>query len=307
MSASGNPILFRSGFAALVGRPNVGKSTLFNALLGEKLAIVTDKPQTTRNRIRGILNLPDAQAVFLDTPGIHKPQHRMNEIMVKNAVSTLGEVDVVCLLVEATQPPGVGDRFIIDLMKRVGTPAFLVINKIDLVRRETLLPFIDEARTLHPFAEVIPVSAVTGENLEDLKETIVRALPEGPRLFPEDMKTDQTERFLASELIREQVFLQTKEEVPYSTAVVVEEMKDRPDGTIYIRALVVVERESQKGIVIGRKGARLKAIGQAARHEVERILGAKAYLDLFVKVKARWREEAEILRDFGYTIEDGER
>ncbi|MBI3391863.1 MAG: GTPase Era [Nitrospirae bacterium] len=303
MSASGNSSPFRSGFVALVGRPNVGKSTLFNALLGEKLAIVTDKPQTTRNRIRGILNLPGVQVIFLDTPGIHKPQHRMNEIMVKNAVSTLGEVDLVCLLVEAAQPPGAGDRFIIDLMKRAGTPAFLVINKTDLVRRETLLPFIDEARTLHPFAEVIPVSAVTGENLEDLKETIVRAMPEGPRLFPEDMKTDQTERFLASELIREQVFLQTKEEVPYSTAVVVEEMKDRPEGTIYIRALVVVERESHKGIVIGRKGARLKAIGQAARHEVERILGAKAYLELFVKVKPRWREEAEILRDFGYTIE----
>lgn len=294
---------FRSGFVALVGRPNVGKSTLFNALLGEKLAIVTDKPQTTRNRIRGILNRPDAQVVFLDTPGIHKPQHRMNEIMVRNAVATLGEVDLVCLLVEADQPPGAGDRFIIDLMKRVETPAFLVINKIDLVRRETLLPLIDEARTLHPFAEVVPVSAATGENLEELKETIVRVLPEGPRLFPEDMKTDQTERFLASELIREQVFMQTKEEVPYSTAVVVEEMKDRPEGTIYIRALVVVERESQKGIVIGRKGARLKAIGQAARREVERILGAKVYLDLFVKVKPRWREESEVLKDFGYTIE----
>lgn len=293
---------FRSGFISIVGRPNVGKSTLLNTLLGEKIAIISDKPQTTRNRILGIVNAPGAQLVFMDTPGIHKPVHKMNEFMVRTALATYGEVDVILMLVEATQPPGGGDRYIIETLKQVKTPVFLLINKVDLVEKETLLPLIAEYSGLHTFAEIIPVSALAGD-LGGLREAIIRRLPEGPKYFPEDQLTDQPERFIISELIREKIFELTKEEIPYSTAVVIEEMKEEPKIT-RITAVIYVERDSQKGILIGRNGAMLKQIGSLARQDAEKLLGARIFLQLWVKVKKGWREDEHMLRNLGLVTEE---
>jgi len=293
---------FKSGFIAIVGRPNVGKSTLMNCLLGEKISIISDKPQTTRNRIRGILSRPDAQLVFIDTPGIHKPLHKMNEIMVNTALGTYNEVDVIMLLVEATEQPGGGDRFIIDSLARVRTPVLLIINKIDLIAKERLLPLMQEYSGLYPFAEIIPVSALK-QDLGGLVDAIVTRLPKGPKYFPEDQLTDQPERFIVSELIREKVFELTKEEIPYSTAVVIEEMKEEPELT-RILATVYVDRDSQKGIVIGRNGALLKEIGTRARLDAEKLLGVKVFLQLWVKVKKGWRDDDRMLRNVGIIEEE---
>ena len=293
---------FRSGFIAIVGRPNVGKSTLMNCLLGEKISIISDKPQTTRNRIRGILSRPDAQLVFIDTPGIHKPLHKMNEIMVNTALGTYNEVDVIMLLVEATEQPGGGDRFIIDSLARVRTPVLLIINKIDLIAKERLLPLMQEYSGLYPFAEIIPVSALK-QDLGGLVDAIVTRLPKGPKYFPEDQLTDQPERFVVSELIREKVFELTKEEIPYSTAVVIEEMKEEPELT-RILATIYVDRDSQKGIVIGRNGALLKEIGTRARLDAEKLLGVKVFLQLWVKVKKGWRDDDRMLRNVGIIEEE---
>jgi GTP-binding protein Era len=288
---------FRSGFIALIGRPNVGKSTLMNCLLGEKVSIISDKPQTTRNRIRGILTLPHAQAVFIDTPGIHKPLHRMNEVMVQTAIRTYGEVDVILLLAEATERPGAGDKYIIDTLKTVRTPVFLVINKVDLIDKERLLPLIAEYSALHPFAEIIPVSALRAD-LGKLLDAIVQRLPEGPKYFPDDQFTDQPERFIAAELIREKVFELTKEEIPYSSAVVIEQMQEEPELT-RVHAVIFVERDSQKGILIGKGGAMLKEIGSRARLDMEKLLGVKVFLQLWVKVKKGWREDDRMLKNIG--------
>ncbi len=293
---------YRSGFIAIVGRPNVGKSTLLNRLLGEKISIISDKPQTTRNRIRGILTLPQAQLVFIDTPGIHKPVHRMNDVMVKAAVRTFGEVDVILLLVEATERPGAGDRFIIDALAGVRTPVFLLINKADLAPKERLLPLIQECSALYPFAEIVPVSALTGD-LGRLVDTVVQRLPEGPKYFPDDQLTDQPERFIVAELIREKVFALTKEEVPYSTAVAIEQMQEEGDLT-RVHAVIYVDRESQKGIVIGKRGALLKEIGSRARADAEKLLGVKVFLQLWVKVKKGWREDDAMLRNMGILEEE---
>jgi GTP-binding protein Era len=292
---------FKSGFISIVGRPNVGKSTLLNAMLGEKIAITSDKPQTTRNRIAGIVNRPGAQLVFLDTPGIHKPVHRMNEYMVKAALGTYGEVDIILMLVEATEDPGGGDRFIIETLKQVKTPVFLLINKVDLIEKERLLPLIGKYSALFPFSEVIPVSALLND-LGGLLDEIVRRLPAGPRYFPEDQLTDQPERFIVSELIREKIFELTKDEIPYSTAVVIEQMKEEPQLT-RITAVIYVERDSQKGIVIGKGGAMLKQIGTMARQDSEKLLGVKIFLQLWVKVKKGWRENENMLRDLGLAAE----
>ena len=292
---------FKSGFISIIGRPNVGKSTLLNALLGEKIAIISDKPQTTRNRILGIVNAPGAQMVFMDTPGIHKPMHKMNELMVKTALRTYHEVDVILMLVEATERPGPGDRFIIETLAKVKTPVFLLINKVDLVEKERLLPLIGEYSALYPFAEIIPVSALTND-LGDLVKTILRRLPQGPKYFPGDEITDQPERFIVSELIREKVFELTKEEIPYSTAVVIEEMKEEPELT-RIHAVIYVERESQKGILIGKGGAMLKQIGTLARQDAEKLLGVRIFLKLYVKVKKGWREDERVLRNIGIVEE----
>jgi GTPase len=297
-----NEPVFRSGFIALIGRPNVGKSTLLNCLLGEKVSIISDKPQTTRNRIRGILTLPRAQAVFIDTPGIHKPLHRMNELMVQTAIRTYGEVDVILLLVEATERPGAGDKYIIDTLAAVKTPVILVINKVDLIEKERLLPLISEYSALHPFAEIIPVSALRAD-LGKLLDAVVQRLPEGPKFFPDDQFTDQPERFLAAELVREKVFELTKEEIPYSTAVVIELMQEEPELT-RIHAVIFVDRDTQKGIVIGKGGAMLKEIGSRARQDMERLLGVKVFLQLWVKVKKGWREDDRMLRNIGLLEEE---
>jgi GTP-binding protein Era len=288
---------FRSGFVAIIGRPNVGKSTLMNCLLGEKISIISDKPQTTRNRIRGILTLPDAQLVFLDTPGIHKPLHKMNEIMVKTALGTYGEVDVIMLLVEATERPGAGDKFIIETLSKIKTPVFLVINKVDLIAKERLLPLMQELSGLYPFAEIIPVSALK-QDLGGLLDALLKRLPRGPKYFPDDQLTDQPERFVVTEIIREKIFELTKEEIPYSTAVVIEQMKEEPNLTS-IHAMIYVERDSQKGIVIGKNGALLKEIGTRARLDAEKLLGVKVFLQLWVKVKKGWRDDDHMLRNVG--------
>ncbi|HEX9114374.1 MAG TPA: GTPase Era [Nitrospirota bacterium] len=292
---------FKSGFISIIGRPNVGKSTLLNSLLGEKIAIISDKPQTTRNRILGIVNAPGAQMVFMDTPGIHKPMHKMNELMVKTALRTYHEVDVILMLVEATERPGPGDRYIIETLAKVKTPVFLLINKVDLVEKERLLPLIGEYSALYPFAEIIPVSALTND-LGDLVKTILRRLPQGPKYFPDDEITDQPERFIVSELIREKVFELTKEEIPYSTAVVIEEMKEDPELT-RIHAVIYVERDSQKGILIGKGGAMLKQIGTLARQDAEKLLGVRIFLKLYVKVKKGWREDERVLKNIGIVEE----
>jgi len=293
---------YHSGFIAIVGRPNTGKSTLLNSLLGEKLSIVSDKPQTTRNRIRGILTRPDCQMVFIDTPGIHKPVHKMNEVMVQTALRTYNEVDVILFLVEATERPGAGDRFIIESLKKVRTPVFLLINKVDLIAKEQVLPLIAEYSSLLPFEEIIPVSALTND-LGGLVETIRKRLPEGPRYFPDDQLSDQPERFIVAELIREKVFELTKDEIPYSSAVVIEDMKEEGELT-RIHATIYIDRDSQKGIVIGKGGAMLKQIGTLARQDAEKLLGVKVFLQLWVKVKKGWREDVRMLKNIGIIEEE---
>ncbi|HEY6010898.1 MAG TPA: GTPase Era [Nitrospirota bacterium] len=293
---------FHSGFISIIGRPNTGKSTLLNALLGEKIAIISDKPQTTRNRILGIVNLPNAQLVFMDTPGIHKPMHKMNEFMVKTALSTYNEVDVILMLVEATAPAGLGDKFIIETLAKVKTPVFLLINKVDLIEKEKLLPLMQEYSSLYPFAEIIPVSALKND-LGDLVNVVLKRLPVGPKYFPDDQLTDQPERFVVSEIIREKIFELTKEEIPYSTAVVIEDMKEEPDIT-RIHAAILVERDSQKGIVIGKGGGMLKQIGTLARQDAEKLLGTKIFLKLQVKVRKGWREDERMLKNIGIVGEE---
>ncbi len=291
---------FYSGFVSIIGRPNVGKSTLLNALVGEKISIVSDKPQTTRNRVTGILTLPDeAQVIFLDTPGLHKPKGRLNEYMVKVAKEACSEVDIVLFMAEADKNPGEAEKEIIEFLKGLRTKVFLVINKIDLVQKDALLPLINKYSSIYDFAEIIPVSSLKGKNLPDLRKTIIDYLPEGPQYYPEDEMTEQPERFIAAEIIREKIFRMTKDEVPYSTAVLVEEMKEHGDK-IYTRADIYVEKDSHKGIIIGANGQMLKKIGQAARKDIERLLGSEIYLELWVKVKKDWREKPGALREMGY-------
>ncbi len=299
---SGMTDAFHSGFISIIGRPNVGKSTLLNALLGEKIAIISDKPQTTRNRILGIVNRPGAQLVFMDTPGIHKPMHRMNELMVKTALATYNEVDVIVMLVEATEQPGGGDRYIIESLSPVKTPVFLLINKIDLIQKEALFPLMQAYSKLYNFAEIIPISALRND-LGSLIDEILKRLPQGPKYFPDDQLTDQPERFVVSEIVREKIFELTKEEIPYSTAVVVEDMKEEPDIT-RITAAIYVERDSQKGILIGKGGAMLKQIGTLARQDAEKLLGVKVFLQLWVKVQKGWREDERMLKNIGLVTEE---
>ncbi len=290
---------FKSGFVTIIGRPNAGKSTLMNALLGEKIAITSDKPQTTRNKVTGILNEPGVQVVFLDTPGIHRPKGLLNEYMVKAAKEACKEVDLIIFMVEANSKPGPMEEEIVELLRSLKTKTFLVINKIDLVEKPKILPVIERYASMYGFDEVIPVSSLKGENLDDLKATIIKSMPAGPQYFPEDELSDQPERFIVAEIIREKIFRMTKDEVPYSTAVLVEDMKDKGD-IIYTRADIYVEKESHKGIIIGAKGQMLKSIGQAARKDIEALLGTKVFLELFVKVKKDWREKPGILKEMGY-------
>ena len=291
----------KSGFVSFIGRPNAGKSTLLNRIIGTKLAIVSDKPQTTRNRILGVKNYPDGQVVFLDTPGIHRPLHRMNVRMVDAAVDTIREVDVLCLVVDVTEPPGKGDRFVLDLLKHATAPVFLILNKIDLVKKVKLLPIMQQYSEMAGFAEIVPVSAGTGDNVDRLERVILDRLPEGEARYPPDYLTDQPERFFAAEIVREKLLQLTHAEIPFSSAVVIDrfEEPDGPNGILKLYCSIVVERESQKPIVVGRGGDMIKRIGIAAREDLEKFFDAKVYLDLHVRVKAEWREDGSVLDDIG--------
>ena len=290
-----------SGFAAIVGRPNVGKSTLTNGLIGEKIAIMSDRPQTTRNKIMCILNTENAQIMFLDTPGIHKPHHKLGEYMVRTAESTLKEVDVILFVIDVSEKRGAGENYILELLQKVKTPVILVANKIDKLQdKSKLFNIINEYTALYNFAAVVPVSALEDKEFPGLVEEITKHLPEGPDYFPDDMITDQPERVIAAEMIREKVLLSTRDEVPHSIAVEVDEFKVRENEDVYIRATIFVERDSQKGIVIGARGSLLKKIGLQARRDIEALLGCKVFLELWVKVKADWRNKDKALKQFGY-------
>lgn len=286
---------FRSGSVALLGKPNVGKSTLLNALVGAKVAIVSPKPQTTRVHVRGILTRESAQIVFVDTPGAHKPMSRLNKEMMSAVRAGLEGVDLFYLVIDATREPGAEDRIALRLAAETPTPGFLVLNKMDLVRRGQLLPLIDSYRQQYEFADYIPVSARTKENLSLLEEKTLERLPEGEPLFAEEEFTDQPARFMAAEIIRERIFQETHQEIPYNTAVAIDKYEEE-DGLTRIYATVLVERPGQKGIVIGAKGQMAKKIGRAAREEIEKLLGCKVYLELFVKVKENWQEHAGVRR-----------
>jgi len=293
---------FRSGFVSIIGRPNAGKSTLLNALVGEKLAIVTRKPQTTRNRIQGIINVdrkskgPSGQIVLIDTPGVHKPMNTLNRRMMKEVYDALEGCDLLLLIVDATAKFGTGDQFVLDIVKKSGLPCFLLLNKIDALDKQKLLPLIAEYRSHHDFAEVIPISALKRDGLDMLLDAVVRTLPEGPRYFPKDQITDQPERFLVAELIREQVLLAAEQEVPYATTVMIDQYEEGERLT-RIAATIYCERDGQKAILIGKGGATLKRIGSAARFQIERLLGTRVFLELFVKVRPGWRDSRQFVEE----------
>jgi GTP-binding protein Era len=291
----------KSGTVSLVGRPNAGKSTLLNWFVGQKIAIVSDKPQTTRHRIQGVRNLPGGQIVFIDTPGIHKPMHRMNRRMVDAATGTLSEVDVVVLVVDAMIPPGTGDRFVLELLKRVRGGVVLALNKVDRVHKPQLLPLMQFYAESFPFTAIVPVSALSGDGLPALESEILSALPEGEPLYPDDYLTDQTERTLTAELIREQVLTHTRDELPYTTAVVIDRFEEpgADGGITKIFASILVDHESQKPIVVGRGGDMIKRIGTAARKGLEEMLDGRVYLDLHVKVREDWRDDERLLDELG--------
>lgn len=294
--------MFKSGFIGIIGRPNVGKSTLLNAVIGEKIAITTYKPQTTRNRIMGIKNIENGQLIFLDTPGIHTATTPLNKFMVAAAMNTFRSTDILLMLVEASESAHRDDLLIIDSLRNVRLPVILLINKIDLVRKHTILPFIDRFQHLFSFVEIIPVSALTGDGISLLIEHIWQILPEGPKYFPDDMMTDRTERFIAGEIIREKIILLAHQEIPYATAVVVDLFKeDEKKNIIRVQATINVAKNSQKGIIIGNKGSMLKEIGTRARKDMEKFFATRIYLELFVRVKKDWTHDPRMLSEFGYT------
>ena len=294
---------FKSGFVALIGRPNVGKSTLLNYLVGQKVAIMSPQPQTTRNKISGIYTDDQEQIVFIDTPGIHKPKNKLDDFMDKSSYSALDEVDVVLFMVEP-EPAGKGDQYIAELLKKIKKPVFLVINKIDKVHPDELLSIIDSYKNLVDFAEIVPISASQGNNVSELIKTIAKYLPEGPQFYDADQLTDRPEYFIVAELIREQVLKLTHEEVPHATAVVVDRMRDHEGGKLQVEATIYVERPGQKGIIIGKKGQMLKQIGIAARQEIEALLGEKVNLRLWVKVQKNWRSDPAFLKSIGYNVKE---
>ncbi|MBI2828824.1 MAG: GTPase Era [Acidobacteria bacterium] len=290
----------KAGFVSFIGRPNAGKSTLLNRIVGHKLAIVSDKPQTTRTRIVGVKNYSEGQVVFVDTPGVHKPAHRMNVRMVDVALDAMREVDVLTLVVDASVATGPGDRHLLTLLKDVKTPAILALNKVDVIAKAKLLPILDWYRNAHSFVEFVPISAADGTNVDVLERLFLQYLPEGDPLYPPDYVTDQPERFFVAEIVREQVLRLTHDELPFSTAVVVDRFEE-PDADMVVNlyCTILVERESQKPIVIGRAGAMIKKIGTAARTELERFFGARVYLDLHVKVRSEWRDDVRALDEMG--------
>jgi len=292
---------FKSGFVAIVGRPNVGKSTLMNQAIGQKIAIMSDKPQTTRNKIHGVYTTEDTQIVFLDTPGIHKPNSKLGNFMVKAAESAFNEVDAILFLTDVTEPIGGGDRYIMEQLKKVkDTPVFLVLNKIDKIHPEAMLPVIEKFRKQMSFAEIVPVSALQGNNVTALLEQVTKYLKEGPMYYPADQITDHPEQFVCAELIREKLLQLTREEVPHSIAVEIESMSVADNGLVNIGAVIYVERDSQKGIIIGKNGSLLKEVGKLARLDMERLLGSKIFLELWVKVNKDWRNRESILKTLGY-------
>ncbi|WP_347862728.1 GTPase Era [Salimicrobium sp. PL1-032A] len=295
---------FKSGFAAIVGRPNVGKSTFMNRVIGEKIAIMSDKAQTTRNKIQGVYTDDDSQIVFIDTPGMHKPKHKLGNYMVHAAEQSFNEVDIVLFMINAEEGYGRGDQFIIDRLKQTGQPVYLIINKIDRVHPDDLFKLIEQYKELMEFAEIIPISALEGNNVTHLIDVIKGQLEEGPQYYPDDHITDHPERFVISEFIREKVLHLTREEIPHSIAVVIEEMKEEKDGSLHIQAVIVVERKSQKGIIIGKQGSMLKEVGTRARKDIEALLGSKVFLELWVKVQKDWRNRAIDLNNFGYRDEE---
>ncbi|GAX01780.1 GTPase Era [Secundilactobacillus silagei] len=295
---------YRSGFVAIVGRPNVGKSTLLNRVVGQKVAIMSDKPQTTRNKIQGIYTTNDAQIVFIDTPGIHKPKSELGDYMMKSALSSLNEVDAVIMMVNAEQRRGAGDNFIIDRLKTVKKPVYLVVNKIDQITPDDLLVVIDQYKDALKWQEVLPISALEGNNVEEMLNELVGKLPHGPQYYPDDQVTDHPERFIVSELIREKIFQLTRQEIPHSVAVVIEKMKRQNEQKVHIQATIIVDRPTQKGILIGKGGSMLKKIGTLARKDIENLLGDKVYLELWVKVVPGWRDKSSALQSYGYRKDD---
>ncbi|MEE8823778.1 GTPase Era [Lentilactobacillus sunkii] len=290
---------FHSGFIAIVGRPNVGKSTFLNRVIGQKIAIMSDKPQTTRNKIQGVYTTKDAQIVFIDTPGIHKPQNKLGDFMMESALSALKEVDAVLFMVNATEHRGAGDNFIIDQLKNVDKPLYLLINKIDEISPDDIMPIIEQYKNALEFKDVYPISALQGNNVPELIDTLIKELPNGPQYYPADEVTDHPERFVISELIREKVLELTRQEIPHSTAVVIESIKTE-ESLLRIRATIIVERDGQKGIVIGKGGSMLKKIGTLARKDIENMMGNKVFLELWVKVEPHWRDKANLLNSYGY-------
>ncbi|KRM11598.1 GTPase Era [Lentilactobacillus farraginis] len=290
---------YRSGFVAIVGRPNVGKSTFLNRVVGQKIAIMSDKAQTTRNKIQGVYTTDDAQIIFIDTPGIHKPKNKLGDFMMDSALSALKEVDAVLLMVNASERRGAGDNFIIDRLKDVHKPIYLLINKIDTITPDDVMAIIEQYKNALPFKEVFPISALQGNNVPELLTSLIKELPNGPQYYPKDQMTDHPERFVVSELIREKVLQMTRQEIPHSTAVYVESIKNQ-DDVLHIQATIIVERDGQKAIVIGKGGSMLKKIGTLARKDIENMMGNKVFLELWVKVEAHWRDKANLLNSYGY-------
>lgn len=291
----------KSGFISIIGRPNVGKSTFLNRVIGQKIAIMSDKPQTTRNKVQGVLTTDDAQFIFIDTPGIHKPKHKLGDFMMKVAQNTLKEVDAIIFMVNAEEGFGKGEEFILEKFQTVNTPIILVINKIDLIHPDQLLPIMDSYKEKYDFSDIVPISALEGNNVDNLLKQIKNYLPEGPQYYPADQVTDHPERFIISELIREKALHLTREEIPHSLAVLIDKIERQGDkDIIHVMATIIVERDSQKGIVIGKQGKMLKEVGKRARVDIENLLGTKVYLELWVKVQKDWRNKMSQLRDFGF-------
>ncbi|EVF81414.1 GTPase Era [Staphylococcus aureus T26751] len=293
----------KSGFVSIIGRPNVGKSTFVNRVIGHKIAIMSDKAQTTRNKIQGVMTRDDAQIIFIDTPGIHKPKHKLGDYMMKVAKNTLSEIDAIMFMVNANEEIGRGDEYIIEMLKNVKTPVFLVLNKIDLVNPDELMPKIEEYQSYMDFTEIVPISALEGLNVDHFIDVLKTYLPEGPKYYPDDQISDHPEQFVVGEIIREKILHLTSEEIPHAIGVNVDRMVKESEDRVHIEATIYVERDSQKGIVIGKGGKKLKEVGKRARRDIEMLLGSKVYLELWVKVQRDWRNKVNFIRQIGY-VED---